>query len=74
MLWIMGQTKTVDVDSAGRISLAKISEADRERLNLGKSVMVVGNRDHFEIWSADEWKKTMSDHSIDEFQSFMFRK
>lgn len=73
MLWLMGQTKTVDIDSAGRISLTKISEDDRVRLGLAKEVMVVGNRDHFEVWSSDAWQEKMASRSLSALRSFMYR-
>lgn len=43
----------VEIDSAGRISLGKISAQKLERRGIVRSVAVIGNADHFEIWSAD---------------------
>lgn len=45
-------TTTVDIDSAGRIALGRLSPRDLEKCGIEKEVCVVGNEDHFEIWSA----------------------
>lgn len=52
---------TVDIDSAGRIALGKVPEADRERLGLKGEVMVVGNDDHFEVMSVEAWEALQTD-------------
>ncbi len=43
----------VEIDNAGRISLGKITAAKLERRGIKRAVAVIGNADHFEIWSAD---------------------
>lgn len=49
-------TETVDIDSAGRISLGKVPEEAQPLLGEKRQVVVVGNEDHFEIWSEDAWE------------------
>lgn len=43
----------VEIDNAGRISLGKISAQKLERRGIKRAVAVIGNSNHFEIWSAD---------------------
>lgn len=48
----------LDIDSAGRIALGKLDVAKpgrRERLGLEGAVVVLGNRDHFEVWNSEKW-------------------
>ena len=42
-----------EIDNAGRISLGKISAQKLERRGIKRAVAVIGNSNHFEIWSAD---------------------
>ena len=71
-LFIYSHTKTVDIDSAGRISLTKIDPADLERLGIKKEVQVVGDRDHFEIWDAEAWKQQQEGIGLDDLRASMF--
>ena len=51
-----GKAETVDIDSAGRICLGKLPEEDRPDFGDDRQVVLVGNEDHFEVWSRDGWK------------------
>ncbi|MEZ6141395.1 MAG: division/cell wall cluster transcriptional repressor MraZ [Zavarzinella sp.] len=57
------QTETVDVDKTGRILVP-------ERLNkfadLGKEVVLIGVRDHLELWHAGRWQ-AFNDENLDTF-------
>lgn len=55
--------KNVEVDSSGRISLA----ADlRAKACLDKSVVLVGNTDHVEIWDAKRWDEFIGSVDLSE--------
>lgn len=57
------RAKRVEPDSAGRIVIT----ADmRAAANLEKDVVVVGNGDHIEIWSAKAWEQFISNVDLDE--------
>lgn len=68
---LTSRTVSVDIDSAGRVCLSKLSATDREKLGLSKEVMVVGNDDHFEIWNPSAWEKTQQDLDED-LEALMF--
>lgn len=53
-----GRTVTVDIDSAGRVALSKVADAERARLGLTGEVMIVGNDDHFEVWNTEAWESS----------------
>lgn len=48
----LGLAVEVEADKAGRIV---IPEQSRKRVKLEKSVVLVGNRDHVEIWDSADW-------------------
>jgi MraZ protein len=50
----------VDVDAAGRISLAGVL---REFAGLTKDVVVAGVGDHIEIWDAAAWAAYEQEHA-----------
>jgi MraZ protein len=54
------QTETVDVDRAGRILIP-----DRliEFAGLQHEVMVIGVRDHLEIWNAEHWRQYLAENA-----------
>ena len=58
------KTMTLELDSAGRLALGK----------LGAEALASGNTDHFEIWDAEDYDKTIAelDESIDELDSLMY--
>ncbi|ERI03972.1 protein MraZ [Atopobium sp. oral taxon 810] len=62
----------VDIDAAGRISVGKSSEHDRERLGLKREVVIAGNGDHFEIWDAARWDQLQADAEDEEFEAYLF--
>ncbi len=56
--YLMGNTKDVEVDSAGRVALGKLDSPSRkatERLGLTDCVTVVGADDHLEVWNTEKW-------------------
>lgn len=72
---ILGRTVPADVDAAGRIALGKLDQAkpgQRERLGLVKGVTVVGNGDHFEVWSTERWEAEQESLD-DDFESLLYR-
>jgi MraZ protein len=48
-----GQTESVDVDKAGRILIPERLAAFAA---LGKEVVLLGVRDHLELWDAQRWQ------------------
>ena len=69
-LAINARTAMVDIDSAGRIGLARMEEGVLDKL--GREIEVVGNDDHFELWNAAAWKKQQEDFSDEVFNSLLF--
>ncbi|MGI6231132.1 MAG: division/cell wall cluster transcriptional repressor MraZ [Tractidigestivibacter sp.] len=65
-------TTTVDIDSAGRIAMSKVSEAIRKKFGLGKDLEIVGNVDHFEIFSAEKWAELQSSYLDEDLDSLLF--
>ncbi|KXB34665.1 division/cell wall cluster transcriptional repressor MraZ [Atopobium deltae] len=65
-------TTTVDIDSAGRIALSKISDKLREKFGLGREVEIVGNVDHFEIFAASKWEELQASYLDDDVDSLLF--
>ncbi len=51
--FFLGGAQEVELDSAGRISLAPVL---RDYAGLEKDVSVIGNGDRIEIWDAEAWK------------------
>ena len=49
----------VELDSQGRLLL---SERLRKRAGLRDRIMLVGVRDHIEIWNEGDWEKYLADH------------
>ena len=68
---INAQTVMSDVDSAGRVSLSKMSAVTLDML--GREVAIVGNRDHFEIWNAQTFEANQAALTDDDFASLMYR-
>ncbi|MCH4229497.1 MAG: MraZ family transcriptional regulator [Atopobiaceae bacterium] len=68
---LTSSTVTVEIDSAGRVCVGKVRPEVRERLGLERSVMVVGNDDHFEVWDSARWESVEKDFS-EELDSLMF--
>lgn len=60
-----GATVTVEIDSAGRVALSRIAEAERKRLGLEKEVVIVGNDDHFEVWNPSAWEESQASFASD---------
>lgn len=54
-LSLNANTVTVDIDKSGRVAVGKMPEADLEKLGFGREVVVVGDADHFAVWSAEAW-------------------
>lgn len=67
---LMRRTVTVEVDSAGRIALGKVSAEALQKLGIEREVTVIGNDDHFEIWSAAAFK--VMDEQIESLDDLMF--
>ncbi len=68
------KTMTVELDSAGRIALGKLGASALASCDITREVAVVGNTDHFEIWDAADYDRTVAelDASIDELDSLMY--
>ena len=56
---------TIDLDSAGRVALGKLSADKRERLGLSGDVIITGLDDHFAIWNAEGWHEKYDDFDND---------
>lgn len=69
---ISSLTTTVDIDSAGRIAVGKVSEAIRSKFGLGRELEIVGNGDHFEIFSAEKWAEMEASFLDDSLDSLLF--
>lgn len=67
---INAQTVMTDVDSAGRVSLSKMSEKVRDML--GREVVIVGNTDHFEVWNANTWNEKQAALTDEDFEALLF--
>ena len=65
-------TTTVDIDTAGRIALSKVSEQIREKFGLGRELEIVGNVDHFEIFSASKWEQMQASFLDEDLDSLLF--
>ncbi|MDH7598995.1 MAG: hypothetical protein QHH07_05095 [Sedimentisphaerales bacterium] len=48
-----------DLDSQGRLL---ISERLRKRVGLRDRIVLVGVRDHIELWNEDDWERYVADH------------
>ena len=68
------KTMTLELDSAGRLALGKLGAEALTSCDIKSEVAVVGNTDHFEIWDAEDYDKTIAelDESIDELDSLMY--
>ena len=49
----------VELDRQGRLL---VSDRIRKRAQLGNSIMLVGVRDHVELWNRQDWERYLSDH------------
>lgn len=64
----------VELDSANRIALGKLDVAKpgrRKELGLEGAVTVIGNGDHFEIWSTKQWEAEQASFE-DDLDALMF--
>ena len=68
------KTMTLEVESAGLLALGKLGAEALTSCDIKREVAVVGNTDHFEIWDAEDYDKTIAelDESIDELDSLMY--
>lgn len=55
---MLGYASDGDMDKSGRFLLPQVL---RERINLGKQVMLVGQRNRFEIWNAEDWSSQIEE-------------
>ena len=69
---LASRTVTVDIDSAGRLALSKLSEKTLAHYEIEREVEVIGNVDHFEIWNAASYEAELEEFSDDEFEALMF--
>ena len=67
---INAQTVMIDVDSAGRVSLSKMSE--KVHAMLGRDVVVVGNTDHFAVWNATTWDEKQDALTDEDVAALLF--
>jgi MraZ protein len=54
------QTESVDVDNAGRVL---IPERLIQFAGLGHEVVLIGVRDHLELWEAGRWQQYLGQHA-----------
>ena len=57
----------VELDSQGRLLL---NERLRKRAGLKDRIMLVGVRDHIELWNSENWEQYLADH-MDQYQRQM---
>jgi MraZ protein len=57
---IFGQTEAVDLDRTGRVL---IPERLIQLAGLQHEVVLIGVRDHLELWDAQRWQGYLSEHS-----------
>ncbi|MCH3943585.1 MAG: MraZ family transcriptional regulator [Atopobiaceae bacterium] len=69
---LTSRTETIEIDSAGRICLGKVSQRDRESLGLERQVMVVGNDDHFEIWNSERWEAVQAAFTDEDLDALLY--
>ena len=63
---IASAADNVELDKQGRILIpAKL----REKIGLGKEVVLAGNLEKVEIWSKDDWDRMMSDEDMDAIEA-----
>jgi MraZ protein len=62
---LIGYASEVDMDKSGRLLLAPTL---RDYANLEKEIMLVGQRNRFEIWTQDAWQKQVSEDLLAEKQ------
>lgn len=55
---LIGYASEVDMDKSGRVLLASTL---RDYANLEKEIMLVGQRNRFEIWSQDAWQQQVAE-------------
>lgn len=73
LLFINSRTTSVELDKAGRLPVGKCDPDDLAQLNLGKDAVVVGNKDHIEIYNADAWSKKRAELAA-AYEAKMFKK
>ena len=64
-LALNAKTVTVDIDKSGRVALGKMPESDLEKLCLGREVVVVGDADHFAVYSTEKWDEEQAELEAD---------
>ena len=63
---IASAADNVELDKQGRILIpAKL----REKIGLGKEVVLAGNLEKVEIWNKDDWDRMMSDEDMDAIEA-----
>ena len=62
---LMRRTVTVDIDAAGRVALSKVPEEKLAKLGISRDVMVIGNRDHFEVWDYQHFEELNAEDDAD---------
>jgi len=60
-------TSKVELDSQGRLLL---NERLRKRAGLKDRIILVGVRDHIELWNDENWEQYLADH-MDQYQKQM---
>lgn len=64
-----GLAKLLDLDRTGRVV---IPEKMIHRANLGKEVVIIGVRDHLELWNRQEWEQYV-ENGLSEHNQMMTR-
>lgn len=67
-LLLNASASAIEIDSAARISLP---EKLRSKKGLDREVMVVGDKDHLEVWDRAAWS-AMREESQDELEALLF--
>lgn len=66
------RSKTVELDSAGRLNLGKIDAGIREKVGIEHDIVVAGNDDHLEIWSAAKWDEELGSLDAEDLDALLF--
>lgn len=61
---------TVEIDQAGRVALGKLPDGTLAKRGIEREVTVIGNADHFEIWSPEEYQAVSAQYAQDEDDLF----
>lgn len=73
LLYLNSRATSVELDKAGRLPVGKCDPDDLEQLNLGKEAVVVGNKDHIEIYNAEAWAQKKAELAA-AYEAKMFKK